>query len=52
MRYPITATVRKDIKGLQPFINKGEPVRKVLKERKMIPFAKDVRKLTRELLKL
>lgn len=51
VRYPITATLRKDIKGLQPFINKGEPVRKVLKERKMIPFAKDVRKLTRELLK-
>lgn len=51
VRYPITATLRKDIKGLQPFINKGEPVRKVLKERRMIPFAKDVRKLTRELLK-
>lgn len=51
VRYPITATLRKDMKGLQPFINKGEPVRKVLKERKMIPFAKDIRKLTRELLK-
>ena len=51
VRYPITATLRKDIKGLQPFINKGEPVRKVIRERKLIPFAKDVRKLTRELLK-
>lgn len=51
VRYPITATVRKDLKGLQPFINKGEPVRKELKERRLIPFAKDVRKLTRELLR-
>ncbi|TSI04286.1 AAA family ATPase [Lysinibacillus sp. BW-2-10] len=51
LRYPIAASVRKDIKGLQPFINKGEPVRKVVKERKLIPFAKDVRKFTREILK-
>lgn len=51
LRYPIAATLRKDIKGLQPFINKGEPVRKVAKERKLIPFAKDVRKFTREILK-
>jgi len=50
-RYPIAATLRKDIKGLQPFINKGEPVRKVMKERKLIPFAKDVRKFSREILK-
>ncbi|HWK21892.1 MAG TPA: AAA family ATPase [Ureibacillus sp.] len=51
LRYPIAATLRKDIKGLQPFINKGEPVRKVMKERKLIPFAKDVRKFSREILK-
>lgn len=51
LRYPIAATLRKDVKGLQPFINKGEPVRKVIKERKLIPFAKDVRKLSREILK-
>lgn len=51
LRYPIAAAIRKDIKGLQPFINKGEPVRKLAKERKLIPFAKDVRKLSHEILK-
>lgn len=51
LHYPIAATLRKDVKGLQAFINKGEPVRKVAKERKLIPFAKDVRKFTREILK-
>ncbi|MDN4492233.1 AAA family ATPase [Ureibacillus aquaedulcis] len=51
LRYPIAATLRKDIKGLQPFVNKGEPVRKVVKERKLIPFAKDIRKFSREILK-
>lgn len=51
LRYPIAATLRKDVKGLQPFINKGEPVRKLLKEKKLIPFAKDVRKFTREIIK-
>ncbi len=46
LKYPIVATVRKDYKGLQSFINKGEAIRKRQKE-KMIPFAKDVRKFTR-----
>ncbi|MFE8703867.1 AAA family ATPase [Cytobacillus sp. FJAT-54145] len=44
LRFPIAATVRFDKKGLQPFLNKGEPVRKTAKERRLIPFAKDVRK--------
>lgn len=44
LRFPIAATVRFDNKGLQPFINKGEPARKTAKERRLIPFAKDVRK--------
>ena len=51
LRYPIAATIRRDIKGLQPFINKGMPVRKIQKERKLIPFAKDIRKFAREVLK-
>ncbi|RFU67760.1 pilus assembly protein CpaE [Peribacillus saganii] len=44
LRFPIAAAVRLDHKGLQPFLNKGEPVRKTAKERRLIPFAKDVRK--------
>lgn len=51
LRYPIAASLRKDVKGLQPFLNKGEPVRKTVKERKLIPFAKDIRKFSREILK-
>ncbi|WP_423408459.1 CpaE family protein [Heyndrickxia sp. MSNUG] len=51
LRFPIAATVRHDIKGLQPFINKGEPVRKIAKEKRMIPFAKDVRKWAVSVLK-
>ncbi|RHW39917.1 response regulator [Lysinibacillus yapensis] len=51
LRYPIAAVLRKDVKGLQPFLNKGEPVRKNIKERKLIPFAKDIRKFSREILK-
>jgi len=51
LRYPIAASIRRDIKGLQPFINKGLPVRKIPKERKLIPFAKDIRKFARDVLK-
>ncbi|MGA9224807.1 MAG: AAA family ATPase [Mesobacillus sp.] len=51
LRFPVAATVRHDIKGLQPFINKGEPVRKIAKEKRMIPFAKDVRKWAVSVLK-
>ncbi|GAE46654.1 AAA family ATPase [Mesobacillus boroniphilus] len=51
LRFPVAATVRLDIKGLQPFINKGEPVRKAPKEKRLVPFAKDVRKLAVSVLK-
>nr|WP_187356742.1 AAA family ATPase [Heyndrickxia shackletonii] len=51
VRFPIEARIRRDLKGLQPFINKGEPVRKTLKERRLIPFAKDVRKWAHSVLK-
>lgn len=51
LRYPIVTTLIKDVKGVQPFINKGDPIRKVVKERKLIPFAKDVRKFTQKILK-
>nr|WP_295975109.1 AAA family ATPase [uncultured Bacillus sp.] len=44
LRFPIASSVRLDDKGLQPYVNKGEPVRKMVKERRLIPFAKDVRK--------
>lgn len=44
LRFPLAATIRQDNKGLQPFLNKGEPIRKTAKERRLIPFAKDVRK--------
>lgn len=51
LRFPVAASIRRDIKGLQPYINKGMPVRKVQKERKLIPFAKDIRKFARDVLK-
>jgi len=51
VRFPIEARIRRDLKGLQSFINKGEPVRKTMKERRLIPFAKDVRKWAHSVLK-
>jgi pilus assembly protein CpaE len=51
LRFPIAASVRFDLKGLQPFINKGEPVRRTAKEKRLIPFAKDVRKWALSVLK-
>ncbi|WP_050613826.1 AAA family ATPase [Bacillus testis] len=44
LRFPVNGAIRLDHKGVQPFINKGEPIRKVTKERRLIPFAKDVKK--------
>ncbi|RCW65846.1 AAA family ATPase [Saliterribacillus persicus] len=49
IRFPIATTIRKDYKGLQSFVNKGEPIRKAQKE-KLIPFAKDIRKFTNAVL--
>jgi pilus assembly protein CpaE len=51
LRFPIAASVRFDHKGLQPFLNKGEPVRKTAKEKRLIPFAKDVKKWALSVLK-
>ena len=51
LRYPVVASIRQDTKGLQPFINQGEPVRKVTREKKLIIFAKDVRKFARQVAK-
>ncbi|CAM3857945.1 AAA family ATPase [Cytobacillus oceanisediminis] len=48
---PVSAEVRRDIKGVQTFINKGEPLRKTMKEKKLTPVAKDVRKWVLTLLK-
>lgn len=44
LRFPIEASIRRDMKGLQPFVNRGEPVRKLPKEKRLIPFARDIRK--------
>lgn len=40
----ISAKIRRDFKGVQAAINKGEPIRKEATSKKLIPFAKDVRK--------
>ncbi|WP_156289405.1 AAA family ATPase [Oceanobacillus salinisoli] len=49
VRFPITATIRRDFKRLQTFINKGDTIRKAQKE-KFIPFAKDIRKFAKSVL--
>lgn len=49
MRYPLDTTIRRDYKGVQTYINKGEVIRKSQKE-KLIPFAKDIRKFTKKVL--
>ncbi len=51
LRYPIASSIRKDSKSLQTFVNKGEALRKQQKERKLIPFAKDVTKFAHAILK-
>ncbi|MBD7984764.1 AAA family ATPase [Sporosarcina sp. Sa2YVA2] len=51
LRYPVIASIRQDTKGLQSYINQGQPVRKQTNERKMIPFAKDIRKFARQVAK-
>lgn len=44
IKYPIRAEVRRDFKGVQAAINKGEPIRKDASAKKLIPFSKDIRK--------
>lgn len=48
---PVVAEIRRDIKGVQPFINKGEPLRKQTKEKKLTSVAKDIRKWVLTILK-
>lgn len=48
---PVAAEIKRDIKGVQSFINKGEPLRKTTKEKKLIPVAKDIRKWVLTILK-
>lgn len=42
--YPIAAKLPRDFKGVQAHINKSEPFRKEPNEKKLIPFAKGIRK--------
>jgi len=44
VRYPITAEIHRDYKGVQERINNGEPLRKGQKEKRLSPVAKDIRK--------
>lgn len=48
---PVVAEIKRDIKGVQSFVNKGEPLRKATKEKKLIPVAKDIRKWVLTMLK-
>ncbi len=51
VQLPITAEIRRDIKGIQSMINKGEPLRKEMKEKKMVGPAKDIQKWVSSMLK-
>jgi pilus assembly protein CpaE len=51
IRHPIVTTIRRDIKGVQGFVNKGEAIRKQGNEKRLIPFAKDVHKWVLSVLK-
>lgn len=44
MTVSVAAEVRRDLKGVQSAVNKGEPLRKQAKEKKITPVAKDIRK--------
>lgn len=41
---PVAAKIKEDKKGIHPLINKGEPLRKEMKEKKLPSVAKGVRK--------
>lgn len=49
--YPVAAEIRRDIKGVQAAINKGNPIRTQPKEKKMILAAKDIHKWVHSMLK-
>lgn len=47
----VCAEVRRDIKGVQSFVNKGEPLRKETKQKRLTPVARDIRKWVLTILK-
>lgn len=49
--YPVASEIRRDLKGVQSFINQGVPLRKESKEKKLTPVAKDIQKWVRSMLK-
>lgn len=49
--YPVAAKIRRDLKGVQAALNKGESIRKQPNEKKIIPFAKDIQKWVLSMLK-
>ncbi|SDG63978.1 pilus assembly protein CpaE [Planococcus glaciei] len=51
IEYPVAAEIRRDMKGVQTAINKGETLRKLPKEKKLTPAAKDMRKWVVSMLK-
>ncbi|MDH5164172.1 AAA family ATPase [Heyndrickxia oleronia] len=51
VKYPITAQIRRDAKGVLSAINQGNPIRKEPKEKKLIPAAKDIQKWVTSMLK-
>ncbi|MEW4309230.1 AAA family ATPase [Rossellomorea marisflavi] len=48
---PITAEIRRDIKGVQAAINQGQPLRKEIKEKRLPAPAKDIQKWVASMLK-
>ncbi|MEN2767533.1 AAA family ATPase [Ornithinibacillus xuwenensis] len=49
--YPIASKIRRDLKGVQSFVNQGIPLRRELKDKKLPPVARDVQKWVRSMLK-
>ncbi|WP_210367926.1 AAA family ATPase [Bacillus sp. REN3] len=50
LSYPVAFKIPRDIKGVQAFINKSEPFRKEAGEKKLIPFAKSIKKWVSQIL--
>jgi pilus assembly protein CpaE len=50
IHYPIAFKIPRDIKGVQAHINKSEPFRKEATEKKLIPFAKSIKKWVSQIL--
>lgn len=51
IEFPVAAEIRRDMKGVQTAVNKGETLRKMPKEKKLTPVAKDMRKWVVSMLK-